>query len=184
MYSIDQTSGALTSRIHQRRRDRWTNGTGFDWKISLPYVSRICYCVLRRIQMERFPTSRQWLDWRRLLLSIWNTPSNDFLPYKPYRWNDGDDVSGFRWRTELLGSVAGGTNTGAIRIEPSGRFAYLCNQGSGDVTQYSIDRLTGLLYSFGSVVSGSGPIIASPDPTGRFLYSPNATGASIDPVID
>ncbi|HNJ35279.1 MAG TPA: hypothetical protein PK881_13615, partial [Leptospiraceae bacterium] len=50
----------------------------------------------------------------------------------------------------------------------------------GDVTQYSIDQFTGLLYSFGSVVSGSGPIIASPDPTGRFLYSPNATGASIN----
>ncbi len=77
------------------------------------------------------------------------------------------------------GSVNAGTTTGALRVEPSGRFAYVSNQGSSDISQYYIDQIFGTLTYMGSAASGAGAIVCTPDPTGRFFYSPNLGASSI-----
>jgi YVTN family beta-propeller protein len=44
-----------------------------------------------------------------------------------------------------MGTVATGTYPTSIAVHPSGKFAYVTNSGSNDVSTYSIDGATGVL---------------------------------------
>ena len=73
-------------------------------------------------------------------------------------------------------------------MDPTGRFAYVANSASGDVTTFSIDPVTGVLTEVGTAVAaGDAPRSVTVDPTGRFAYvsnfdSDDVTTFSIDPV--
>ncbi len=75
--------------------------------------------------------------------------------------------------TEVLGSPF---NAGLIpvqlAVDPTGRFVYVANQLSEDITAFSVDASTGTLTELpGSAFPiGSQPIALAIDPTGRFLY--------------
>jgi 6-phosphogluconolactonase (cycloisomerase 2 family) len=67
--------------------------------------------------------------------------------------------------------LAAGTNPGSVAVDPSGRFAYVANVTSGDVTTFSIDQTTGALTEVGTeVAAGGSPVAVALDPSGRFLY--------------
>src|SRR5262249_11835353 len=53
------------------------------------------------------------------------------------------------------GSVAAGTLPVAVIVEPSGRFAYVANQGSGDISEYSINQSSGALTLISTATSGT-----------------------------
>jgi 6-phosphogluconolactonase (cycloisomerase 2 family) len=75
--------------------------------------------------------------------------------------------------SEVPGSpFSGGLGPAQIVIDPTGRFLYVANQLSKDVTGFSIDAATGALTSLpGSpFFIGSEPVTMGADPTGRFLY--------------
>src|SRR5882762_3954575 len=57
----------------------------------------------------------------------------------------------------------------------TGRFAYVANQLSNDVSAYAIDSATGNLTAIGSpfAVSGTTPVSLAVDPNGQFLYVVN-----------
>jgi 6-phosphogluconolactonase (cycloisomerase 2 family) len=73
-----------------------------------------------------------------------------------------------------------------VTVDPSGRFAYVANFISGNVTTFSINAATGALTEVGTEVSaGDGPRSVTVDPSGRFAYvanhlSNNVTTFSID----
>ena len=55
-------------------------------------------------------------------------------------------------------------------------FAYVANQGSDNVSAYTINATTGALTSVGAAVAaGIGPSSVSVDPSGKFAYVVNAT---------
>ena len=57
---------------------------------------------------------------------------------------------------------------------PSGRFAYVANFISDNVTTFSINQSTGALTGVGTEVAvGDGPILVTVDPSGRFAYVAN-----------
>ena len=48
------------------------------------------------------------------------------------------------------GMIAARSNPTSIAIHPSGKFAYVTNSGSNDVSMYSIDAATGALTLIGT----------------------------------
>ena len=66
-------------------------------------------------------------------------------------------------------------------IEPSGKFAYVANLGSGNVSAYAIDATSGALKKVkGSpFAAGTKPVIMAVDPSGKFAYVPNVGSNNI-----
>ena len=85
-------------------------------------------------------------------------------------------------------SIATGTHPYSIAIHPSGKFAYVANYGSNDVSAYSIDSsgaLTRIDADGGTagnqtgIPARSGPISIAIDPAGGYAYVANANDESV-----
>ena len=70
-------------------------------------------------------------------------------------------------------SAGGGPNS--VTVDPSGRFCYVANYGSGNVSQYSINQSTGQLsaLSTATISAGTNPYSITVEPSGRFCYVAN-----------
>ena len=76
-----------------------------------------------------------------------------------------------------------------VAIDPTGKFAYVPNAGSNNVSAYTIDAASGALTPVkGSPFkAGIAPVSMTVDPTGKFAYaasfwSDNISGYAIDPT--
>lgn len=69
----------------------------------------------------------------------------------------------------------------SIAVDPLGRFAYVTNSGTNDVSAFRLDSATGALSEIaGSPIAVSGgPTSVALEPTGRFAYVANLTGSTI-----
>jgi 6-phosphogluconolactonase len=73
------------------------------------------------------------------------------------------------------GAFAGGTSPSCITIDPWGKFAYVVNQASGDISIFHIDVNTGALTAvYGRPLTGVLPFSLSIDHSGRFAYVSNS----------
>jgi 6-phosphogluconolactonase len=73
-----------------------------------------------------------------------------------------------------------GSLPNSVTVDPSGKFAYVANRDSGDVSAYTIDS-TGALASVGTpVLAGTHPYSVTVDPSGKFVYVANE-GDGINP---
>ena len=70
--------------------------------------------------------------------------------------------------------ATGGVYPRAVAVDPTGKFAYVANAGSNNVSMYSIDATTGVLTSIGTIPAGSSPASVAIDPSGKFAYVANA----------
>jgi DNA-binding beta-propeller fold protein YncE len=68
-----------------------------------------------------------------------------------------------------------------VAVDPTGKFAYVANQGDGTVSAYTIDPSTGALKTItGSpFTAGSGPHSVAVDPTGKFAYVANSGDGTV-----
>ena len=57
-----------------------------------------------------------------------------------------------------IGTIAAGTGPFSVVVDPSGKFAYVANSGSNDVSMYTINATTGALTSLGTIAAGTGPV--------------------------
>jgi 6-phosphogluconolactonase len=60
-----------------------------------------------------------------------------------------------------------------VTVDPSGKFAYVANAGSNDISVYTINSTTGVLTSTGTVAAGKGPNSVAVHPSGNFAYVAN-----------
>lgn len=81
--------------------------------------------------------------------------------------------------TTAASSVATGTNPYSIAVVPLGLYAYVANNGSNNVSEYTISA--GVLTSntptanpTGTVTAGSSPVFVTVDPSGQYVYVVNA----------
>lgn len=84
----------------------------------------------------------------------------------------------------LNGNVTVGNSPNGVSIDPSGSFLFVANQGSGNVSAFTIGGGGGLTPAAGSpFASGSGaasqPAGATVDPTGNFLYISNQADGTV-----
>jgi 6-phosphogluconolactonase len=61
----------------------------------------------------------------------------------------------------------------SVAIDPSGKFAYVANNGSNDLSMYTINAATGALTSIGTIAAGITPGSVAVDPSGKFAYVAN-----------
>jgi YVTN family beta-propeller protein len=59
--------------------------------------------------------------------------------------------------TSTGGAVAAGLDPSSVSVDPSGKFVYVANQRSNDVSGYAIDANTGALSNIGTLAVGSSP---------------------------
>jgi len=65
-------------------------------------------------------------------------------------------------------TIATGTFPYAVTVDPLGKFAYVTNYASNDISTYTIDQTTGALTPVGAAVAaGTGPSSIVTDPTGK-----------------
>lgn len=75
-----------------------------------------------------------------------------------------------------LGKVTAGTSPSSIAIHPSGKFVYVANYDSNDISMYAVDT-TGNLISIGTLPAPAGPIVIHP--SGQFAYVTSSSGISM-----
>ena len=90
----------------------------------------------------------------------------------------GDAVSMLAFSTttgvlKATGTIAAGLEPVSVTVDPSGKFVYVANSASNDVSAYTINATTGALTSAGTVASGTSPISVVVDPAGKFTYVAN-----------
>ena len=106
-------------------------------------------------------------------------PSGAFL-YLTYQGSPADEgVSMYQTAPTTgrvlayLGTVPAGAAPEGITVHPSGRFAYVANRGTNDVSVYTIDERSGVLREQGRVAAGAAPLAITVHPSGRFVYAVN-----------
>jgi DNA-binding beta-propeller fold protein YncE len=78
-----------------------------------------------------------------------------------------------------VGTIAAGTEPVFVAVDPAGKFAYVANSGSNNVSMYSINTTTGMLTSVGAIAAGTNPSSAAVDPTGKFAYIANSGSSDV-----
>src|SRR4051812_3592350 len=100
-----------------------------------------------------------------------------------YSANDGGTVTAFSVNTSTgaLSQISGspflaGTNPNSIVADPTGKFLYVGNSGSRDISAFSITASTGALVPIATFVAGASSASAGQavglamHPSGKFLY--------------
>jgi YVTN family beta-propeller protein len=72
-----------------------------------------------------------------------------------------------------VGTIAAGTYPVFVTVDPFGNFAYVTNSGSNDISMYTIDATTGALTSMGTIAAGTNPVSVAVDASGKFAYVTN-----------
>jgi 6-phosphogluconolactonase (cycloisomerase 2 family) len=76
-------------------------------------------------------------------------------------------------------TVATHTKPISIAVDPTGKFAYVANTSSNDISQYTIGG-TGALTAIGTpVAAGSAVFGLNIDPSGNYLYATNRGGSTV-----
>src|SRR6266850_1481638 len=79
----------------------------------------------------------------------------------------------------LAFSIGVGPVSVAVAVDPSGKFAYVANAYSNNVSMYTINVTTGVLTSIGAIGAGEYPDSLGVDPSGKFAYVTNANSFSV-----
>ena len=72
------------------------------------------------------------------------------------------------------GTIAAGTRPTSVAVDPTGKFAYVTNSGSNDVSMYTINATTGDLASMGTIATGLSPTSIAIGRSGKFAYVTNS----------
>ena len=80
-----------------------------------------------------------------------------------------------------IGKITAGLSPSSIAIHPSGKFVYVVNNDSNDITTYTLDPTTGDLASIGTLAATPGSIVIHP--SGKFAYVA-ASGGIVMYTID
>ena len=72
-----------------------------------------------------------------------------------------------------IGTIAARGTPVSVAVDPPGKFAYVTNSGSNDVSMYTINATTGALTSIGTIAAGTDPVSVAVDPSGKFAYVTN-----------
>ncbi len=200
MYSIDATTGALTS-IGTIAVEGYASSVAVDPMGKFAYVTTgLNYdgTGIDSVSMYTIDATTGVLTSTGAIatetnpnpVSVTVDPSGKFA----YVTNSGsNDVSMYTINATTgalasIGTIAAGTNPVSVAVDPTGKFAYVANADSNDVSMYTIDGTTGALTPIGMIAAGlSSPTSIAVHPSGKFVYVTNSgtndvSMYSIDPA--
>jgi 6-phosphogluconolactonase (cycloisomerase 2 family)/uncharacterized caspase-like protein len=109
-----------------------------------------------------------------------NNNSNGWEDPNHTEWVSGSAINSITGAIALGSLTRAGTRPTGIAIDPKGRFLYVTNSNSDNVSAFTINLSTGELTASGSpFASGASPGGIAVDPTGKFLYVANKGGANV-----
>ncbi len=78
-----------------------------------------------------------------------------------------------------------GQSSVAVAAEPSGKFVYVANNGSNDISAYAVDAGSGVLTEVAGspFAAGAGPLSVVADPSGKFLLILDAGSGSPGQIV-
>jgi 6-phosphogluconolactonase len=133
---------------------------------------------LTAVSGSPFPTAPPIVGSVPGVVSVTVDPTGKFL----YAALDQGDISAYviNSSTGALTPVAGspflaGSLPQSVRVDPSGRYAYVANSNSNSISAYLVNSSTGALTPIAGspFASGGGPAGLAVDLSGRFLYVTN-----------
>ncbi|HZR58705.1 MAG TPA: beta-propeller fold lactonase family protein [Terriglobales bacterium] len=90
------------------------------------------------------------------------------------------DINRANGRLFSKGTVsAPGTGPASVTVDRSGNFLFVAEEGSNDVSSYSINRSSGALTFIGTVPAASKPIAIITDWSGHFVYVSNNSSDNV-----
>lgn len=104
-------------------------------------------------------------------------PSGKFL-YAPFSSNIFS-INSNTAALNLVGTYATGSSPTSIAFDPTGKFAYVTNYGSNNVSAYTVNTSTGVLTPISTYTAGTSPYSVDVDPTGKFAYVVNSGSNNI-----
>jgi len=157
MYTIDATTGALTSigtvaaqnprsvAVHPSGNFAYvaTSGVSNSDTISMYTIDRTTGALtsIGTVAAGRLPESVA-VDPAGKFAYTANAESNDVSMYS---------INATTGALTSIGTVAAGLAPNSIAIDPSGKFAYVANASSNNISMYSIDATTGALTLIGTI---------------------------------
>jgi YVTN family beta-propeller protein len=155
MYTIDATTGALTSigkvagdnpghvAVHPSGSFAYVANVGSSNTISMYTVDPTTGALtsIGTVAAGRLPESVA-VDPSGKFAYTANAESNDVSMYT---------VNATTGALTSIGTIAAGLAPNSIAIDPSGKFAYVANAGSNNISMYSIDAATGALTLIGTI---------------------------------
>lgn len=73
--------------------------------------------------------------------------------------------------------ATGGVNPDSVAVDPTGKFAYVANSGTNNISMFTINSTTRALTFVGRVAAGIGPSSVVVHPTGKFVYVANESNS-------
>ena len=193
MYTINPTTGALTFT-----GTITVPGTGAPWSVAVDPSGQFAY-VANEAGLVPTNVSMFTIDATTGALTSIGTiaaadrahgvtvdPTGKFAYVTNTSFPPADSVSMYTIDATTgaltsIGTIAAGTGPISrhiggppVAVDPTGKFAYVANSGSNDVSMYTIDTTTGTLTSIGPIAAGTGPTSVAVDPTGKFAYVANS----------
>jgi 6-phosphogluconolactonase len=78
-----------------------------------------------------------------------------------------------------IGTIAAGKDPLSVALDPTGKFAYVTNYDSNDVSMYAINGSTGSLTPIGTIAAGPSPTSIIVHPSGKFAYVTNSASNNV-----
>lgn len=79
----------------------------------------------------------------------------------------------------FMGPITAETDPVFVAVDPTGKFVYVTNSSSNDVAMYILNTNTGALISTGTIAAGSSPSSIAIHPSGKFAYVTNSKSNSV-----
>jgi YVTN family beta-propeller protein len=183
MYTIDSTTGALTSI------GIIAAGTGPD-SVAVDPASKFAYVTnfgSNDVSMYTINATTGALTSTGTIaagtgpFSVAVDPTGKFAYVTNF---SSDNVSMYTINTTTgaltsVGTIAAGTKPVSVVVDPSSKFAYVVNSSSNDVSMYTIDATTGALTSTGTIAAGQSPTSIAVHPSGNFAYVTNSASNDV-----
>lgn len=114
--------------------------------------------------------------------SVALSPSGGYLYATAYN-SATDNVKAYKVGTtgglSSTTSDTAGVNASWVAVHPNGRFLYITNQGSSNISLFSVDTTGATIASVSEIDTDASPIHAVIDPSGKVLIVANTDGSTL-----
>ena len=187
MYTVDSTSGALTSI------GMVATGNGPD-SVAVDPAGKFAYaanCYSNDVSIYTFDTATGALASAGTTAagtgpaSVTVDPTGKFAYVANFNSNSVSmyTIDATTGALVSVGTIAAGTNPLSVAVDPASKFVYVANWTGylteGSVSTYSIDATTGVLAATGTIATQLSPTSIVVHPSGKFAYVTNSGSNSV-----
>jgi 6-phosphogluconolactonase (cycloisomerase 2 family) len=183
MYSVDSTTGAMTS-AGMIAAGNGPTSVALDPADKFAYVANSASNNVSMYTIDATTgalTSTGTIAAGTTPVSVVVDPAGKFAYVANFNSNEISmyTINAATGALTSAGTIAAGTNPNSVVVDPSGKFAYVVNPGSNNVSMYTINSTTGALTANGTIAAGQTPTSIAVHPSGKFAYVTNSVSNDV-----